>query len=1548
MSTTRNAIETMIRAHQPALTSRLRGPMITALASRLTSAGSDAGLTNLVLAIPRVVGALRDEHAATQRRLAAIEAEVHAEISPAGQQIALARAIRREVRDRRRRHGDLRALRRDFDLAALRERFAGELDDQETQVELAIGFLGSAATAVASDPPLAPPLRRADLPAFLLPYLTWRARFTMRLATTVALQQLCDALGSADQDGAIAAAMTARVRDPDEHPWVQAAALGVLTAVAPADGMRTCAEILRAPHTDDPDAAASRTSALMDLPPEMASTSWFDMDVLANSTVGMVGAGARINIETQASPAASDVWACETDAAMSIEVPIVVEVPPTRARDFTGRRAFLLRRLVIDWLVTQLDGSRGPAATDLITEAAVAGDPSEHVRTGLCRAAIALPVGDVRGAAMLTALADAMRESSPVVRCWALQASADTPIAEALLHRSLSDETSSLVLRIACTAAVQCVAAGQSTGILVRTLTTLAARDDRPAAVHEAAAAALEAIDRATDPARAAWTARLARALATTPPGRSTTITVRDLPSPDQGGNRAKWLGRILADLTHDDWGVDADMRGGRVTLRRGDRWRPRLWRLLHELRTPSPNKRQAHSHTRGRVLRGSVRAHSGRLHEVTSTGVPGERVHIDREGGWGRHLPLVDDLLGLPWLAPRPRPVQVFSSHGVCTISWRSSLGARLLARTRIMTRYAWLSALRSESLAAGELAQRGRYVATLRAQFGIDLEFTPHPKPRMALGTGELISVEATPPERSSAAPELHNARPLPEQLRALFPADDLAAMSLPAGEAQPTGFASLLLAPGLLDWLRLHAPYFISVSANSQQALAYFLAGLVAFGLIAAYLKNRRMARDRAAIPLVIGGWGTRGKSGTERLKAGLLHGLGYRVFSKTTGCEAMFIHAPPLGPAREIYSFRPYGKATIWEQHTLLNLAARMHSQVFLWECMALSPAYVQILQHSWMKDDLSTITNAYPDHEDIQGPAGIDVATVISGFVPTRGNLVTSEINFLPLMRAAAERRGTRISALGDLDGELLPADLLALFPYEEHPRNIALVARMAVELGLDPTLAIVTMAEHVVPDLGVLKRFGPARLRGRLLEFINGCSANERTGFVSNWRRTGCDRLDLAAEPDRYVITVVNNRDDRVSRSQVFARVMVEDVAVDRHVIIGTNTQGLLGYVRDSLHDFLLRQTIVGPDDLTLGTEGTRLASTRLEALLQRLRPVPATPAALAQQLGIFASGAARSLTSETLDEAATACARWLAPDASAPVSLATVLAEVQSALGAWTESAVDAAPQASLTDPPEVDAPATAAVVAAHFVRQVARTAIACRLRARLATTITAGPGAIEGFHGELRAAYSELFMELVDVVDDPLSTGDQTVLRCALAVPPGVRVAIMGTQNIKGTGLDFVYRWIALDTASQNLAALQSGDPAVRRAALQRLENPDDPGLLDAGLVAARLRTRAAAREEAELQTRAEVRAEATHQARRAALGARARKRGKAEAFFAWLELWVDFIDGARRHARARVVMRDLIDQRISHARAAQAMRELDARAKGGWLVKAMRHKQ
>ncbi|MFY0539893.1 hypothetical protein [Nannocystis pusilla] len=212
---------------------------------------------------------------------------------------------------------------------------------------------------------------------------------------------------------------------------------------------------------------------------------------------------------------------------------------------------------------------------------------------------------------------------------------------------------------------------------------------------------------------------------------------------------------------------------------------------------------------------------------------------------------------------------------------------------------------------------------------------------------------------------------------------------------------------------------------------------------------------------------------------------------------------------------------------------------------------------------------------------------------------------------------------------------------------------------------------------------------------------------------------------------------------------------------------------------------------------------------------------------------------------------------------------------------------------------------------------------------------------------HAAVRDAYRDLFMDLIDVVVDPLTTGDQVILRCALAVPPGVRAILMGTQNIKGTGLDFVYRWTALDIAQQNLAALASPEPEVRRQALQRLAQPADPGLIDSGLVAAQLEQRVAYDGEAELQSFAAGRARALHQTRVSDLSAGPARGGRHDKWLGWLESCVEFLDGARRYYIARQVMRDLVCLRISHARAAAVMRELDSRAKGGWLIRGLRQR-
>lgn len=227
--------------------------------------------------------------------------------------------------------------------------------------------------------------------------------------------------------------------------------------------------------------------------------------------------------------------------------------------------------------------------------------------------------------------------------------------------------------------------------------------------------------------------------------------------------------------------------------------------------------------------------------------------------------------------------------------------------------------------------------------------------------------------------------------------------------------------------------------------------------------------------------------------------------------------MFIFSRPFGKSREMFFFRPYDKATIWEQANLLGIARGLTTEVFLWECMALTPAFVEILQRQWMRDDYATITNAYPDHEDIQGPAGVNIPEVIANFIPRQSKVVTTEEFMLPILRSEAVSVGTELSEVGWREAMQLTPDVLDRFPYEEHPYNIALVLELAEMMGIERDFALKEMADRVIADLGVLKTFPVADIDHRRIEFVNGMSANERVGSLGNWQRMGFSEQDLCA-----------------------------------------------------------------------------------------------------------------------------------------------------------------------------------------------------------------------------------------------------------------------------------------------------------------------------------------------------------------------------------------------------------------------------------------------
>jgi poly-gamma-glutamate synthase PgsB/CapB len=395
-----------------------------------------------------------------------------------------------------------------------------------------------------------------------------------------------------------------------------------------------------------------------------------------------------------------------------------------------------------------------------------------------------------------------------------------------------------------------------------------------------------------------------------------------------------------------------------------------------------------------------------------------------------------------------------------------------------------------------------------------------------------------------------------------------------------------------------------------ANTIGELLVFCCLLAGLFIYLHARRHRQGRTDRSSIPLVIGGWGSRGKSGTERLKAALFNAMGRSLICKTTGCEPVLLYGKRFGPLEEIPLHRPYDKATIWEQLDVLHIAAQAKVDVFLWECMGLNPEYVRLMQEDWMRDDISTITNTYPDHEDIQGPSGMDVAESIASFIPPGGQLLSSEQLMYPLLEKRCAEKGTAIGKPSPFDLYCITDEVLQRFPYNEHPHNIALILALARKLGVSQDYALKEMADRIKPDIGVLRVYPRVAFKGCALEFSNGFSANEKFGCLSNWQRLGLDQLILADAPKVWLTALVNNREDRVTRSQVFAQLLVQDIDLDRMYVVGTNIDGFESFYEEAV------QALVKELDLS-SREAARLV---LREYGRRLR-IPANTQVLEQRV---------------------------------------------------------------------------------------------------------------------------------------------------------------------------------------------------------------------------------------------------------------------------------------------------------------------------------------
>lgn len=865
--------------------------------------------------------------------------------------------------------------------------------------------------------------------------------------------------------------------------------------------------------------------------------------------------------------------------------------------------------------------------------------------------------------------------------------------------------------------------------------------------------------------------------------------------------------------------------------LQIGEAMRFRFWRFWHELFHPATDKRQHHSHLKGRHYDSREIIPSARLAEVSQTTVPGEPLHMEKEGHWRPFLPLVDQLISASQNAGRGNSTLLYHAAGKTEIKPPSGLFKNLKARMLLSLRFRHYARLRNIDY---DSDSPGVYVRALE-KLGFSIKCNGH----LMEGTDAPLP-------------------PTPAVAR----------------------FFDLALPLTVVQFYQDFQRYFVSVYQNTIQHILVFSLLMMALFWGSHSWLSQRVKQARKQIPMTIGGWGTRGKSGTERLKAALVNSVGLATVSKTTGCEAMFLYATRYGKLKEMFLFRPYDKATIWEQTFVTRLAAKLKSDVMCWECMGLTPRYIDILQGQWMKDDMITLTNCFPDHEDLQGPAGIDVPQVIAKFIGPKSRVWTTEENMLAYLEREAHSKEAHLTSVDWLDIATIPEDLLARFPYEEHPANIALVAEMAKEMQLTRTMAIKEMADRVVPDIGVLQVFPFANVLGRNIRFINGMSANERYGALANWKRLKYDNLDRQLNAEFNLVTVINNRADRVPRSKVFARLIAREFPAHRHFVIGNNLDGFNMFASEAWQERL-------DEELNTELSGEEFRDHFRE--LMRFLLIPQTETQLRQYIDKLWQGSV-SLPQE-LNELPLVIQKALPEqlDDYSKSYLARLLTQYQECQ------------QILENDKVQVD------------------------------------EAMIEAAHEFFVAA----FQHKLCLVDDYYISGDQLNQTIAASVPAGIDTDILGLQNIKGPGLDFVYSWQQWQRVFDLLHKLNDDfgeefDQAIADlAAIPAFTCLDQNGV-ENSIQAINQESRS---QQEEIRFAIEkINDNLLRQSAKQTQTSSTKQFWKP--LFNVIEEVVDVFDAISRGRKAKQILKDLATQRISLNKAAWLLMNINKRQKGGWL--------
>lgn len=295
---------------------------------------------------------------------------------------------------------------------------------------------------------------------------------------------------------------------------------------------------------------------------------------------------------------------------------------------------------------------------------------------------------------------------------------------------------------------------------------------------------------------------------------------------------------------------------------------------------------------------------------------------------------------------------------------------------------------------------------------------------------------------------------------------------------------------------------------------------LAFVLAYGLLLVRQAIRvRNARESFASRILV--TGSRGKSGTVRLIHAALRYSGRTAYGKITGTTAVEL----IPDGTEVPTVR-FGAAGISEMPQAMIRAARAKAEYGIFECMAISPDLIHLVDAKYVRPSIVVIPTIRLDHLEDEGLSELEIGMNIFEAVADCDYLVTGvdQPELLALYRQWCEAKG--ITLIEARPGDETPAVI------GHHPTNVEIARQVLLLLGL-------TAGEA---EAGLLT----ASTEPNALNFLSASTEHGITlGLAdigaANDPQSAAEALAQWPLDDDVVIPIVANRWDRPLRSVVFA-----------------------------------------------------------------------------------------------------------------------------------------------------------------------------------------------------------------------------------------------------------------------------------------------------------------------------------------------------------------------------------------------------------------------